>query len=119
MPLRAKPESRTHLQTGVGEQIHYTQRDLYQSLGREPTSTEIANQLDIDEKVENLSSLKEPMSLDTIGEDSASTFGSFIEDDSMPSPESVLDLTHASRFLQRWQNFPKRREGAKNALWNR
>jgi RNA polymerase primary sigma factor len=76
--------------------IHYTQRDLYQSLGREPTSTEIAEQLDIPvEKVEELMLLtKEPMSLDTpIGEDSASTFGSFIEDDSTPSPDSVLDLT--------------------------
>jgi len=74
--------------------IHYTQRELYQSLGREPTSAEIAEQLKLEvEKVEEMMLLvREPMSLDTpVGDDSDSTFASFIEDESLPSPESVLE----------------------------
>jgi RNA polymerase primary sigma factor len=73
--------------------IHYTQRELYQSLGREPTPAEIAAQLQLDvSKVEEILLLvKEPMSLDTpVGDDTDSTFASFIEDDSLPSPEAVL-----------------------------
>jgi len=73
--------------------IHYTQRELYQSLGREPTPAEIAVQLQLDvSKVEEILLLvKEPMSLDTpVGDDTDSTFASFIEDDSLPSPEAVL-----------------------------
>ena len=76
--------------------IHYTQRDLYQKLGRDPTSTEIAEQLQMEvAKVEEIMLLvKEPMSLDTpVGDDTDSTFASFIEDDSLPSPEAVLDNT--------------------------
>jgi RNA polymerase primary sigma factor len=73
--------------------IHYTQRELYQSLGREPTPAEIATQLQLEvSKIEEILLLvKEPMSLDTpVGEDTDSTFASFIEDDSLPSPEAVL-----------------------------
>lgn len=76
--------------------IHYTQRDLYQKLGRDPTSAEIGAQLQMPvEKVEEIMLLvKEPMSLDTpVGDDTDSTFASFIEDDSLPSPEAVLDNT--------------------------
>jgi RNA polymerase primary sigma factor len=76
--------------------IHYTQRDLYQKFGRDPTSTEIADQLQMEvTKVEEIMLLvKEPMSLDTpVGDDTDSTFASFIEDDSLPSPEAVLDNT--------------------------
>lgn len=76
--------------------IHYTQRDLYQKLGRDPTSTEIAEQLQMEvAKVEEIMLLvKEPMSLDTpVGDDTDSTFASFIEDESLPSPEAVLDNT--------------------------
>jgi RNA polymerase primary sigma factor len=75
--------------------IHYTQRDLYQDLGREATPSEVAVHLGIEvSKVEELMLLtREPMSLDTpVGEDTDSTFGSFIEDDSMPSPDTVLDI---------------------------
>ncbi len=76
--------------------INYTQRELYQTLGREPTSAEIAEQLKMEvEKVEEMMLLvREPMSLDTpVGDDSDSTFASFIEDESLPSPESVLEDT--------------------------
>ena len=47
-------------------------------------------------KVEEIMLLvKEPMSLDKspVGDDTDSTFASFIEDDSLPSPEAVLDNT--------------------------
>jgi len=76
--------------------IHYTQRELYQSLGREATPSEIAVQLKMEvSKVEEIMLLvKEPMSLDTpVGNDTDSTFASFIEDDSLPSPEAVLENT--------------------------
>jgi len=74
--------------------IHYTQRELYQSLGRDPTALEIADLLKIDvSKVEEILLLvREPMSLDTpVGDDSDSTYASFIEDESLPSPESALE----------------------------
>ncbi len=76
--------------------VHYTQRELYQKLGRDATPAEVAEQLKIDiSKVEEILLLvKEPMSLDTpVGDDSDSTFASFIEDDSLPSPEAVLEST--------------------------
>jgi len=74
--------------------IHATQKALYQTLGREPTSWEIAEAVEMPiEKVDELLLLiKEPMSLDTpMNEESDSTFGSFIEDDSIASPEFSLD----------------------------
>ncbi len=76
--------------------VHYTQRELYQKLGRDATPTEIAEQLKLEvSKVEEILLLvKEPMSLDTpVGDDSDSTFASFIEDESLPSPEAVLENT--------------------------
>ena len=57
---------------------------------------EIAEQLQMEvAKVEEIMLLvKEPMSLDTpVGDDTDSTFASFIEDESLPSPEAVLDNT--------------------------
>ena len=74
--------------------IHYTQKHLTQLLGRDPTSMEIAEKVGLDvEKVEELILLtKEPMSLDTpMGEDSDSTFGSFIEDENSPIPGSRME----------------------------
>ena len=74
--------------------IHATQKALYQTLGREPTSWEIAEAVEMPiEKVDELLLLiKEPMSLDTpMNEESDSTFGSFIEDESIASPEFSLD----------------------------
>ena len=74
--------------------IHYTQKHLHQLLGRDPTSMEIAEQVGLDiQKVEELILLtKEPMSLDTpMGEDSDSTFGSFIEDETSPVPGGRME----------------------------
>lgn len=76
--------------------VHYTQKDLYQSLGREPTLSELAKEVDLPiETVDELLQLtKEPMSLDTpVADDSDSTIGAFIEDVSIPAPGKFLEQT--------------------------
>jgi RNA polymerase primary sigma factor len=74
--------------------VHYTQKALYQSLGREPTLSELAAEVNMElEKVDELLQLtKDPMSLDTpVSDDSDSTIGSFIEDSSIPTPGLLLE----------------------------
>jgi RNA polymerase primary sigma factor len=76
--------------------VHYTQKDLYQSLGREPTLAELSQEVNLPiETVDELLQLtKEPMSLDTpVADDSDSTIGSFIEDSSIPAPGKFLEQT--------------------------
>lgn len=76
--------------------VHYTQKDLYQSLGREPTLSELSKEVDLPiETVDELLQLtKEPMSLDTpVADDSDSTIGAFIEDASIPAPGKFLEQT--------------------------
>jgi RNA polymerase primary sigma factor len=66
----------------VVNQVHYTQKHLFQVLGREPTLGEIAERLEVEpDKLEGLMKLtKEPMSLDApVSDDSDSTIGDFIE----------------------------------------
>jgi RNA polymerase primary sigma factor len=83
-----------------------TSRRLVQGLGREPTSTEIAKQLDIPEvmvrKVFKI--MQEPISLETpIGEEGDSHLGDLIEDRAIASPaEAVIDADlkeHTERVL--------------------
>jgi RNA polymerase primary sigma factor len=73
-----------------------TSRQLVQALGREPTSGEIAKQMDIPEgKVrKTLKIMRTPVSLETpIGEEGDSHLGDLIEDRSKLSPaESVISL---------------------------
>ncbi|MQA99761.1 MAG: RNA polymerase sigma factor RpoD [Actinobacteria bacterium] len=75
------------------------QRQLLQDLGREPTSDEIAQQMEITtEKVREIQKIsQEPVSLETpIGEEEDSHLGDFIEDS-----EAVVPLEKASfRLLQ-------------------
>ncbi len=76
----------------IVNQVHYTQKALFQKLGREASLKEIAEELDLDpRKVESLMKLtREPMSLDSpVAEDSDSTIGDFIEnpDDDRPGDE--------------------------------
>jgi RNA polymerase primary sigma factor len=75
------------------------QRQLLQDLGREPTSDEIAQQMEIStEKVREIQKIsQEPVSLETpIGEEEDSHLGDFIEDS-----EAVVPLEKASfRLLQ-------------------
>ncbi len=73
-----------------------TSRHLLQSLGREPTPEEIAEELEMPvEKVrEVLKIAQEPISLETpVGEEDESNLGNFIPDDDAPSPsEQAADV---------------------------
>ena len=78
----------------VVNKIHYTQKRLFQELGREPTVREIAKRLEIEpEKIDELMRLtREPMSLDApVSDDSDSTVGAFIEDTSCERPGEDYD----------------------------
>jgi RNA polymerase primary sigma factor len=74
-----------------------TQRQLVQELGREPTSEEIAKQMEIPvAKVRKIMKIaQEPISLETpIGEEEDSHLGDFIEDKAVVSPsDAVINLS--------------------------
>lgn len=66
------------------------QRNLLQTLGREPTPTEVAQEMDIsvDRVIEIMKVAQEPVSLETpIGEEDDSHLGDFITDEDAESPE--------------------------------
>ncbi|MGI5921651.1 MAG: RNA polymerase sigma factor RpoD [Syntrophomonadaceae bacterium] len=66
------------------------QRNLLQTLGREPTPTEVAKEMDIpvDRVIEIMKVAQEPVSLETpIGEEDDSHLGDFITDEEAESPE--------------------------------
>ncbi|MCX6566216.1 MAG: RNA polymerase sigma factor RpoD [Candidatus Aminicenantes bacterium] len=68
-------------------------RQLVQEIGREPTSEEIANKMDMPVgKVRKIIKIaQEPISLETpIGEEEDSHLGDFIEDKVMPSPPDAV-----------------------------
>lgn len=68
--------------------FYKTQRRLIQKLGREPTSKEIAKEMDITiEEVENLMKIsQQPKSLSTpVGDDKEATLEQFVADQSQPS----------------------------------
>jgi RNA polymerase primary sigma factor len=78
----------------IVNQVHYTQKALFQRLGREPSIPEIAAELDIDpRKIEALLKLtREPMSLDSpVADDSDSTVGDFIGDEQAERPGEEFD----------------------------
>jgi RNA polymerase primary sigma factor len=69
-----------------------TTRLLMQRLGREPSSEEIAEHMEMPlDKVQSaLKIVKEPISLETpIGDEEASSLGDFVEDELAPSPLEV------------------------------
>ncbi len=71
-------------------------RQLLQELGREPTTEEIAKQLDmpVDRVREILKISQEPVSLETpIGEEEDSHLGDFIQDDNVPVPAEAAAQT--------------------------
>src|SRR5256885_1568697 len=74
-----------------------TSRQLVQELGREPTSEEVAQQMDmpVDKVRQVMKVAQEPISLETpIGEEEDSHLGDFIEDKSIVSPvESIIGLS--------------------------
>jgi RNA polymerase primary sigma factor len=81
-----------------------TERKLRAERGREPTSQEIADDLDMTlEEVESIRrTAQAPVSLEKpVGDDDDSEFGHFIEDDSEPLPDDVADQTLRNETLTR------------------
>jgi len=91
-----------------------TSRQLLQSLGREPTSAEIAQQMDIPEaKVRSVRKLmRVPISLETpIGEDGDSHLGDLIEDRTEISPaEAAISANLKERTAQVLRTLSAREE---------
>jgi RNA polymerase primary sigma factor len=81
-----------------------TERKLRAERGREPTSAEIAFELEMPlEEVESIRrTAQTPISLEKpVGDDEDSEFGHFIEDDSEPLPDDVADQTLRNEALSR------------------
>jgi RNA polymerase primary sigma factor len=81
-----------HMNETINKLIR-TSRSLVQEYGREPTSEEIARELDLPvSKIQKM--IQTPISLETpIGEDENSNLGDFIEDRGVVSPvETVLNI---------------------------
>ncbi len=80
------------------------QKHLVHELGRDPTSEEIAEVMDIDvEKVESIIQIaQKPISLETpIGEEEDTELGSFIEDDLVQTPaEATLHVMLKEQLLE-------------------
>ena len=73
-----------------------TSHAMVQTLGREPTTQEIADELHMDiQKVEEILKIaQEPVSLETpIGEEDDSHLGDFIQDDDAPPPAEAASFT--------------------------
>ena len=78
----------------IVNQVHYVQRVLFQSLGREPTLQEVSERLEVPvEHIEGLLKLtKEPVSLDApVADESESTVAEFIENPDADAPGDDLD----------------------------
>jgi RNA polymerase primary sigma factor len=81
-----------------------TERKLRAERGREPTSAEIAAELELSvEEVEQIRRTSQaPVSLEKpVGDDEESEFGHFIEDDSEPLPDESAELTMRNESLAR------------------
>jgi RNA polymerase primary sigma factor len=91
-----------------------TSRQLVQEIGREPTSEEIAERMNLPvEKVRKVLKIaKEPISLETpIGEEEDSHLGDFIEDKKVVSPvESVVKMNLKEQTLKVLQTLASREE---------
>jgi RNA polymerase primary sigma factor len=84
----------THMLDTINRLIRISQRLLHEC-GHEPTSEEIAEQMEISpERVrEIIRYSQQPVSLDSpVGEDSESELGSFVEDARAPSPAEAASL---------------------------
>jgi len=92
-----------HMVEVVNKMVRTT-RQLAQVLGREPTSTEIARQMDIPEaKVRKVSKImRAPISLETpLGEEGDSHLGDLIEDRTEISPaDAVMNLNMKEQIAQ-------------------
>jgi RNA polymerase primary sigma factor len=84
--------------------IARTERKLLSELGREPTSAELARELDIDvDEIEQIRrSAQAPVSLEKpVGDEEESEFGHFIADSSVPRPDEVAETTIRQETLRR------------------
>jgi RNA polymerase primary sigma factor len=84
--------------------IARTERKLLAELGREPTSAELARELDIDiEEIDQIRrSAQAPVSLEKpVGDEEESEFGHFIADHTMPRPDEVAETTIRQETLRR------------------
>jgi RNA polymerase primary sigma factor len=76
--------------------VHRTAKLLAQELGREPTTDELAEELEVPaERVSELLHVAgQPLSLETpVGEEEESTLAEFIEDEESPTPSSMTSHT--------------------------
>src|SRR5579864_841196 len=81
-----------------------TERKLRAEHGREPTSLEIARELDftVEEVDQVRRTAQAPVSLEKpVGDDEESEFGHYLEDDSLPAPDEVTGLTLRNETLTR------------------
>jgi len=102
-----------HMVEIVNKLIRIT-RQLVQTLGREPTSAEIAQQMDIPEaKVRKVRKImRTPISLETpVGEEGDSHLGDLIEDQAQVSPaEALLNVNREERTAQVLRTLSTREE---------
>jgi RNA polymerase primary sigma factor len=81
-----------------------TERKLRAEKGREPTSEEIARELEltVDEVDQVRRTAQAPVSLEKpVGDDDESEFGHFLEDDSEPLPDEAADVIFRNEALAR------------------
>ena len=103
-----------HMFGAINKQIR-TSRQLVQELGREPTSEEIAQRLEV--AVEKVCSTKkvaqQPISLGTpIGKDGETDLGDLIEDKAFVSPsDAVINLNLKERVASMLKTLTAREEG--------
>jgi RNA polymerase primary sigma factor len=84
--------------------IMRTERKLRAERGREPSSLEIAFELEMTvEEVEQIRRTSQtPVSLEKpVGDDEESEFGHFLQDDSAPAPDEAADLAMRKESLRR------------------
>ena len=87
--------------------VSRTTRQLLQELGREPTSDEIAERLNMtNERVREIMKIaQDPVSLETpIGEEEDSHLGDFIPDDDTPAPADAASATILREVIEKELN---------------
>jgi RNA polymerase primary sigma factor len=94
--------------------VFRTSRTLLQTLGREPTSEEVADQMELPlHKIQRLRHMgQEPVSLDSpVGENGSSHFGDFIVDRMSPSPsEQAIHRDEEERTAELLKCLPERQQ---------
>ena len=102
-----------HMVEIVNKLVRIT-RQLVQTLGREPTSTEIAQQMDIPEaKVRKVRKImRTPISLETpVGEEGDSHLGDLLEDQAQVSPaEALINVNREERTARVLRTLSSREE---------